>query len=89
MAGCVSLATGYRFLFTYKNIIPIWNDINFLVWDGMLSRDVCWQVLAALRRVRAVDLSNCHGVYQRLLCIHNGRIENFRHTLYRPLRDVW
>ena len=74
--------------FTYKNILPIWNDINLT----SLSRYVesgC--VLAAVRSAtlgQAVDLSNCQPFeYQRLLCVHNGRIENFRQTLYRPLRD--
>jgi glutamine amidotransferase len=37
---------------------------------------------------QAVDLSNCQPFeQQRLLCIHNGRIENFRQTLHRTLRD--
>jgi len=37
---------------------------------------------------QVVDLSNCQPFeYQRLLCVHNGRIENFRQTLHRPLRD--
>lgn len=74
--------------FTYKNILPIWNDINLT----SLSRYVesgC--VLAAVRSAtsgQAVDLSNCQPFeYQRLLCVHNGRVENFRQTLYRPLRD--
>jgi len=58
----------------------IWNDINLLAWGGMLSRDVLGYV-RALRRVRVVDLSNCQPFeYQRLLCVHNGRIENFRQT---------
>ena len=74
--------------FTYKNIIPIWNDIN-LPSLGRYVESGC--VLASVRSAtpgQAVDLSNCHPFeYQRLLCIHNGRIENFRQTLYRPLRD--
>jgi glutamine amidotransferase len=74
--------------FIYKNILPIWNDINL----PSLSRYVesgC--VLAYVRSAtsgQAVDLSNCQPFeQQRLLCIHNGRIENFRQTLYRPLRN--
>ncbi len=74
--------------FIYKNILPIWNDINL----PNLSRYVesgC--VLAYVRSAtsgQAVDLSNCQPFeQQRLLCIHNGRIENFRQTLYRTLRD--
>lgn len=74
--------------FIYKNILPIWNDINL----PSLSRYVesgC--VLAYVRSAtpgQAVDLSNCQPFeYQRLLCIHNGRIQNFRQTLYRLIRD--
>ncbi len=74
--------------FIYKNILPIWNDINL----PNLSRYVesgC--VLAYVRSAtsgQAVDLSNCQPFeQQRLLCIHNGRIENFRQTLYRTLRN--
>ena len=74
--------------FTYKNIIPIWNDIN-LPSLGRYVESGC--VLASVRSAtpgQAVDLSNCQPFeYQRLLCIHNGRIENFRQRLYRPLRD--
>jgi glutamine amidotransferase len=35
-----------------------------------------------------VDLSNCQPFqYKHLLGMHNGSIEQFRKTLYRPLRD--
>ena len=74
--------------FIYKNILPIWNDINL----PSLSRYVesgC--VIAYVRSAtigQAVDLSNCQPFeHQRLLCVHNGRIENFQQTLYRPIRD--
>jgi glutamine amidotransferase len=37
---------------------------------------------------QAVQLSNCQPFrYGRILGIHNGYIENFRQTLYRPIRD--
>lgn len=74
--------------FTYKNILPIWNDINL----PSLSRYVesgCW--LASIRSAtsgQGIDISNCQPFQNdRLLCIHNGRIENFRQTLCRPLCD--
>ncbi len=74
--------------FSYKSVLPIWNDTNL----ASLSRYVesgC--VLAYVRSATAgqvVDLSNCQPFeYDHLLCIHNGRIENFRQTLYRPMRD--
>jgi ergothioneine biosynthesis protein EgtC len=74
--------------FTYKNTQPIWNDIN-LPHLGRYVETGC--VLANVRSAtpgQAVDLSNCqpfqHGL---ILGVHNGFIENFRQTLYRPLRD--
>lgn len=72
--------------FTYKNVLPIWNDIN-LSNLGRYVESGC--VLASVRSATAgqgVDISNCQPFqYERLLCIHNGRIENFRQTFCRPL----
>lgn len=74
--------------FTYKSILPIWNDSN-LNSLGRYVESGC--VLANVRSATpglAVDLSNCQPFqWQRLLAIHNGFIQDFRRTLYRPLRD--
>lgn len=74
--------------FTYKNTIPIWNDIN-LPSLGRYVESGC--MLASVRSAtsgQGVDISNCQPFeYQRLLCMHNGSIKNFRQTLYRPIRD--
>jgi glutamine amidotransferase len=74
--------------FTYKNTVPIWSDSNL----PSLSRYVesgC--VLATVRSATAgqsVDLSNCQPFQHRLILgIHNGSIDNFRQTLYRPIRE--
>lgn len=74
--------------FTYKNTIPIWNDINL----SHLNRYVesgC--VLANVRSAtpgQALDLSNCQPFSSgSILAIHNGYIENFRKSLYRPIRN--
>lgn len=74
--------------YTYKNLLPIWNDVNL----PSLSRYVesgC--VLANVRSATAglaVDFSNCQPFqHRRILGIHNGFIADFRQTLYRPLRD--
>lgn len=74
--------------FTYRQTMPIWNDTNL----PHLSRYIeSSRILAYVRSATpglAVDLSNCqpfqHG---QLLFIHNGFIENFRQTVYRPIRD--
>ena len=74
--------------FAYKSVLPIWNDVNL----PSLSRYVessC--VLAYIRSAtlgQAIDLSNCQPFdNQKLLCIHNGRVENFRQSIYRSIRD--
>ncbi|MGF1498468.1 MAG: ergothioneine biosynthesis protein EgtC [Elainellaceae cyanobacterium] len=81
------LANGQR-PFVYRNILPIWNDLNL---PDLSRYVVSGQVIASVRSATpglAVDLSNCppfrHG---SLLMVHNGFIQNFRKTLYRPLRD--
>jgi len=75
--------------FTYKNLLPIWSDINL----APLSRYIesgC--VLASIRSAttgQAVDLSNCQPFQRgRILGVHNGFVERFRATLYRPLRSL-
>lgn len=74
--------------FLYKNTLPIWNDINL----PNLSRYIespC--VVANVRSATPglpVDLGNCQPFQHRLMLgIHNGFIENFRQTLYRPIRN--
>ncbi|MGK7904663.1 MAG: ergothioneine biosynthesis protein EgtC [Hormoscilla sp.] len=74
--------------FTYKHILPAWSDVNL----PQLSRYIesgC--ILANVRSAtagQAVDFSNCQPfTYQRLLFVHNGFIQNFRQSLYRPIRD--
>jgi ergothioneine biosynthesis protein EgtC len=73
--------------FIYRNTLPIWNDVNL----PSISRYVesrC--VLAYVRSAtpgQALDFANCQPFNsQGLLFIHNGRIENFRQTLYREIR---
>ena len=74
--------------FTYKHILPAWSDVNL----PQLSRYIesgC--ILANVRSAtagQAVDFSNCQPFsYQGLLFVHNGFIQNFRQSLYRPIRD--
>jgi ergothioneine biosynthesis protein EgtC len=74
--------------FTYKNIIPIWNDTNLSSLGRYIESKCILGTVRSATAGQAVDLSNCQPFdYQQLLCIHNGRIENFRDTLARPLRD--
>lgn len=74
--------------YVYRNILPIWNDTNL--------PDLCQYVRspAALAYIRSatpgqpVDFNNCQPFrFGQLLFVHNGFIENFRETLYRPIRN--
>uniref|UniRef100_B8HYA2 Glutamine amidotransferase class-II n=1 Tax=Cyanothece sp. (strain PCC 7425 / ATCC 29141) TaxID=395961 RepID=B8HYA2_CYAP4 len=76
------------FPYVYRNTLPIWSDENL--------EDLCRYVqspcvLANVRSATAgqpVQLSNCQPFrFGQILAVHNGYIENFRQTLYRPLRD--
>ncbi len=75
--------------YLYKNTLPIWSDINL----SHLSRYI--HAACFLGYVRSatppivVDLTNCQPFTQeKLLFIHNGFIDQFRTTLYRPLRNA-
>ena len=74
--------------YSYKNILPIWNDTNLASLSRYVESGCVLGYVRSATAGQAVDLSNCQPFeYDRLLCIHNGRIENFRQTLYRPMRD--
>jgi ergothioneine biosynthesis protein EgtC len=74
--------------FTYKNTLPIWNDPN-LTQLGRYIESGC--ILANIRSAtepHSVSLTNCQPfTYDHLTFIHNGFIQDFRKTLYRPLVD--
>ncbi len=75
--------------FVYRNVLPIWNDANL----PHLCRYI--QARSFVANIRSatpglpLDFSNCqpfrHG---QLLFVHNGYIDQFRKTLYRPMRDL-
>lgn len=74
--------------FSYKNILPIWNDVNLPSLSRYIESGCVLAYVRSATSGQAVDLSNCQPFEsQGLLCIHNGRIVNFRQALYRPLRD--
>lgn len=74
--------------YIYRNTLPAWNDVNL----PHLCRYIeAGNVLAHVRSATpglAVDLHNCQPFTSGSISfIHNGYIENFRHSLYRPIRD--
>ncbi|WP_019502842.1 ergothioneine biosynthesis protein EgtC [Pseudanabaena sp. PCC 6802] len=73
--------------FTYKNILPIWSDINLPHLSHYIESSCILANVRSATPGQAVDLSNCQPFSSdRLLGIHNGYIENFRASLYRPMR---
>lgn len=75
--------------YVYRNVLPIWNDVNL----PHLCRYIRTQSLVSNVRSATpglpLDFSNCQPFrYDQLLFVHNGWIENFRQTLYRPMRDL-
>ena len=74
--------------FTYKNILPIWNDVNLPSVSRYVESGCVVSSIRSATGGQAVDVSNCQPFeYDRLLCIHNGMIENFKQTLLRPICD--
>ncbi len=74
--------------YAYKNVLPIWNDAN-LPQLGRYIQSSCYlgYVRSATSNL-SVDIINCQPFsHQNLLFIHNGFIDDFRKTLYRPIRN--
>jgi ergothioneine biosynthesis protein EgtC len=72
--------------YTYKNILPIWNDTNLLQLSRYIESGCILGYVRSATPGLAVDLSNCQPFARaNLTFVHNGFIEKFRHTLYRPI----
>ncbi|MCL1475221.1 ergothioneine biosynthesis protein EgtC [Argonema antarcticum] len=74
--------------FIYKNTLPIWSDINLPNLSRYIESGCILANVRSATSGQAVDLSNCQPFrYGHLLFTHNGFIQNFRQTLYRPIRN--
>ncbi|MEK0178650.1 MAG: ergothioneine biosynthesis protein EgtC [Oscillatoriales cyanobacterium] len=74
--------------FSYKNIQPIWSDINLPSISRYVESGCALAYVRSATVGQAVDLSNCQPFeYNRLMFVHNGFVKNFRQSLYRPIRD--
>jgi ergothioneine biosynthesis protein EgtC len=73
--------------FIYKNILPIWSDINLPNICRYVESGCAIAYVRSATSGQAVDLSNCQPFQSdRILFVHNGFIHNFRQTLYRQIR---
>ena len=74
--------------FTYKNVLPIWNDVNLSSLGRYIESGCMVANIRSATPGQAIDLSNCQPFqHDQLLAIHNGYIDNFRQTLCRPIRQ--
>lgn len=75
--------------FTYKNTLPIWSDINLTNLSRYIESGCIIANVRSATAGQAVDLSNCHPFSNgNLLFTHNGFIQNFRQSLYRPICNL-
>ena len=73
----------------YTNTCPIWSDRNLPGLGHHIASSCIFANVRSATPGQAVDQSNCQPfVHRELLFMHNGFIENFRHTLMRPIRDA-
>ena len=74
--------------FTYKSTVPIWNDVNLPSLSRYIESSCVVSYVRSATAGQALDLSNCQPFQrERLSFIHNGKIDKFRQTLYRPIRS--
>ncbi|MGP1375286.1 MAG: ergothioneine biosynthesis protein EgtC [Almyronema sp.] len=74
--------------FVYRNILPIWNDVNLPSLSRYIESGCALAYIRSATPGQAISLENCQPFqHQHWLFIHNGFIENFRQSLCRPLRD--
>ncbi len=74
--------------FIYKNILPIWSDINLPHLSRYIESECFLAYIRSATPGQAASLSNCQPFSDRhFLFTHNGFIDNFRATLYQPIRS--
>ncbi len=73
--------------FTYKNTLPIWNDVNLQSISRYVESGCVVSYVRSASPGQSLDFSNCQPFrFKRLLFTHNGLIEKFQQTLYREIR---
>ncbi|MEO0985253.1 MAG: ergothioneine biosynthesis protein EgtC [Cyanobacteria bacterium J06639_14] len=75
--------------FTYRNILPIWNDVNLSSLCRYVTTGCAVAYVRSATPGQGVDISNCQPFQAgELLFTHNGYIKQFHGTLYRPMRQL-
>jgi len=74
--------------YSYRNTLPIWNDANVPQLARYIKSDCYLAYIRSATSTSSIALNNCQPFsYQNILFIHNGFIDDFRETLYRPIRN--
>ena len=74
--------------YLYRNVLPIWNDANLPQIGRYIQSDCYLGYVRSATSNLSVDIINCQPFsHQNLLFVHNGYIDDFRKTLYRPIRN--
>jgi glutamine amidotransferase len=81
--------------FRYRNTAPIWSDLNLPHLSRYVESSCILGYVRSATPGFSVDFSYCQpfssenlSVGHRLLFTHNGYINRFRQTLYRPIRNA-
>lgn len=75
--------------YLYKNTCPIWNDVNLPHLSRYVETGCVVGYVRSATPGLAVELGNCQPFTKgHLLLMHNGYIDQFRHTLRRPMRNL-
>ena len=74
--------------YSYRNVLPIWNDSNLPNLARYIESKCYLGYVRSATSSLSVDTINCQPFsHQNLLFVHNGFIDDFRKTLYRPIRN--
>lgn len=75
--------------YLYRNTCPIWNDVNLPHLSRYVETGCMVGYVRSATPGLAVELGNCQPFTKgHLLLMHNGYIDQFRHTLRRPMRNL-
>ena len=74
--------------YIYRNTLPIWNDANVPELARYIKSSCHLAYVRSATSTSSIALNNCQPFsYQNILFVHNGFIDDFRETLYRPIRQ--
>lgn len=74
--------------YIYRNVLPIWNDVNLPQLARYIKSKSYLGYVRSATSSLSIDTINCQPFSHRnLLFVHNGFIDDFRNTLFRPIKE--